>query len=55
VYVEPDPWTIAAVFDFLWVVVLGPLTIASAVLGVLLTFAGSSPRVKRKLFGPPRN
>jgi hypothetical protein len=52
VYVGPDPWTIDNVFDFLWIAIVGPLTMAFGLLGVLLTLAGSSPRVKRALFGP---
>lgn len=52
VYVGPNPWTGGAVVDFLWWIVVGPLTLVLALLGALLTVAGSSPRAKRTLFGP---
>jgi len=55
VSVGPDPWTIDAVLDFIWFVVVGPLTFAFALLGVLLAVGGSSPRVKRGMFGPRGN
>ena len=54
VSVGPDPWTIDAVLDFIWVVVVGPLTFAFALLGALLVVAGSSLGAKRALFGPRR-